>query len=346
MVVNTKLILPHTKTRYITIYSNSEEAKNNFNNDISSKNIFDKLNKNLTNNPIENYNILEEEISNSLEIHMNKKTVKFNRRKHKRDPWITFGILHSINRKNSLYKKLKKTNSESDVYEVRKQQFNQFKNTLQRTINHAKKLYFHTQFEKHEGNGTKTWRIVDTVNTTKSKVIYFSKKVIKSPPTMTYNDEPLEYVQSFKYLGLNFNSNCSFVESLDKLCSQARKAQTVLDLHVMRHPTMSVERALQLFDSLIKPIVMFDSEVWGVGNCGEIDKYFGGFLKKLLRVKQSTNTSMIYAEAGSFALSVSVKLSIVKYWLKVINSGDNQLIRIAYEACVEIRHVQNVITGP
>ena len=42
----------------------------------------------------------------------------------------------------------------------------------------------------------------------------------------------------------------------------------------MRHPTMSVERALQLFDSLIKPIVMFDSEVWGVGNCGEIDKYF------------------------------------------------------------------------
>ena len=148
---------------------------------------------------------------------------------------------------------------------------------------------------------------------------------------MTYNDEPLEYVQSFKYLGLNFNSKCSFVESLDKLCSQARKAQTVLDLHVMRHPTMSVERALQLFDSLIKPIVMFDSEVWGVGNCGEIDKYFGGFLKKLLRVKQSTNTSMIYAETGSFALSVSVKLSIVKYWLKVINSGDNQLIRIAYE---------------
>ena len=73
----------------------------------------------------------------------------------------------------------------------------------------------------------------------------YSKKGIKSPPTMTYNDEPLEYVQSFKYLGLNFNSKCSFEESSDKLCSQARKAQTVLDLHVMKHPTMSVERALQ-----------------------------------------------------------------------------------------------------
>ena len=58
---------------------------------------------------------------------------------------------------------------------------------------------------------------------------------------MTYNDEPLEYVQSFKYLGLNFKSKCSFTESLDTLCSQARKAQTVLDIHVMNHPTMSVE---------------------------------------------------------------------------------------------------------
>ena len=32
-----------------------------------------------------------------------------------------------------------------------------------------------------------------------------------------------------------------------------------------------------------------------------------------------------------FALSVYVKLSIVKYRLKVINSGDNQLIRFVYE---------------
>ena len=93
---------------------------------------------------------------------------------------------------------------------------------------------------------------------------------------------------------------------------------------------MSVEHGLQLFDSLIKPIVMFNSEVWDVGNCGKINKYFGGFLKKLLPVKQSANTSIIYAETGRFAPSVSVKLSIVKNWLKVINSGDNQLISIVY----------------
>ena len=39
---------------------------------------------------------------------MQKETVKFNRRKHKRDPLITFGILRSVNKNNNLNKTLKK----------------------------------------------------------------------------------------------------------------------------------------------------------------------------------------------------------------------------------------------
>ena len=59
---------------------------------------------------------------------------------------------------------------------------------------------------------------------------------------------------------------------------------------------------------------MFDSEVWSVGNCGEIDKCFGGFLKKFLRVKQSTNTSMIYAETGRFAYYNEVRRKYIKLY--------------------------------
>ena len=71
--------------------------------------------------------------------------------------------------------------------------------------------------------------------------------------------------------------------------------------------------------------------MWGAGNYFETDKYFGSFLKKMLRVKKITITSMTYAETGSLILSESANLYIVKYWLKVINSRDNQLIRIVYE---------------
>ena len=44
------------------------------------------------------YNILESEIIKLMESHVDKKTVELNRRKHKKDPWITFGILRSVNK--------------------------------------------------------------------------------------------------------------------------------------------------------------------------------------------------------------------------------------------------------
>ena len=123
-MVNIKQTLPANKTNYITIYSNSAESKNNFRNDIASENIYEKLNKDIHCNPNENYNILESEIITSMESHMDKKTVKFNRRKHKRDPWISFGVLRSVNKKNKLYKCLKQTKSDSTIFEERKQRFN------------------------------------------------------------------------------------------------------------------------------------------------------------------------------------------------------------------------------
>ena len=101
-MVNINQTLLANKTNYITIYSNSAESKNNFRNDIASKNINEKLNKDIHSNPNENYNILESEIIKSMESHTDKNTVKLNRRKHKRDSWITFGILCSVNKKKPI----------------------------------------------------------------------------------------------------------------------------------------------------------------------------------------------------------------------------------------------------
>ena len=79
---------------------------------------------------------------------MQNNTVKFNRRKHKRDPWITFGILRTVNKKNNLYKTLKQTKMNSAIYDTRKHRFNQYKNTLRKSVTEAKKRYFSNQFSK------------------------------------------------------------------------------------------------------------------------------------------------------------------------------------------------------
>ena len=103
------------------------------------------------------------------------------------------------------------------------------------------------------------------VNITKSKLMCFSRRVNKNLPEVHFNDHILEWVDSFKYLGVTFTRTCSFIRTQEMLCEQARRAQTVLDLHILRHPTLSVQHILELFDTLIKPILLFGCEVWGVG---------------------------------------------------------------------------------
>ena len=81
-----EFVIPPNKTYmyYITVFSNSDQAKQNFKNDFESKNIYGILNKELNANFNENYSIFETASIDSMNTHLTKKEVKFNRRKHKR----------------------------------------------------------------------------------------------------------------------------------------------------------------------------------------------------------------------------------------------------------------------
>ena len=103
--------------------------------------------------------------------------VKFNKKKHKKTPWITVGILKSINRRNKLYKSLKKTQLNSISYATKKSNFNQYRNRLGKTIALAKRMYYKTIFEQYKQDMKKTWAILSD--------ILHRKAVNSLPDTMT-----------------------------------------------------------------------------------------------------------------------------------------------------------------
>ena len=88
-------------------------------------------------------------------------------------------------------------------------------------------------------------------------------------------------------------------------------AQTVVDLHVLKHETLSVEYILDLFDTLVKPILTYGCEVYCMQNYNVVEKFYLKFLKRTLNVKMSTNTSMIYAETGRYPLTIDIKVSMI-----------------------------------
>ena len=118
--------LPHKKLKYITIKTNSEEAKKHFCSSFKSKNIMDLLDRNIYDtDPNENYEVLERTLK---EVHTEcfpERIVRFNDKKHKKTPWIITGILNSINRRNKLYRVLKQTKTDAISYATTKKKSEQ-----------------------------------------------------------------------------------------------------------------------------------------------------------------------------------------------------------------------------
>ena len=85
---------------------------------INSLNLYATLDTNFDSDPNINYEIIESAITNAMDIHLAEKVVKFNSRKYKKEPWMTYGIPNSINHKKKLYKRLKKTRSNSSEYDI------------------------------------------------------------------------------------------------------------------------------------------------------------------------------------------------------------------------------------
>ena len=58
----------------------------------------------------------------------------------------------------------------------------------------------------------------------------------------TYNGEQLTLVECFKYLGLELNRLNDMKRVIEELCKQAKRAQTVIDLRLIRHKTVSFQQ--------------------------------------------------------------------------------------------------------
>ena len=127
------------------------------------------------------------------------------------------------------------------------------------------------------------WKL--SINCSKSKAVIFSKRKMENPPVFTFNDEVIEIVNSYSYHGLAMNYNGSFVKAKSKLIEQARSALFAVYRRIKNQP-IPVDLQLKLFDSLVEPILLYGSEVWGFENTCSLEKIHLQFCKKILQVRE------------------------------------------------------------
>ena len=86
------------------------------------------------------------------------KKCNVNRKKDPLSPWITKGLLKSINKKNKLYKKYIQIPTNVNL-----QKYKTYKDKLNMLIRKSKRMHFYTKFEKSKHNMKETWKEINGI---------------------------------------------------------------------------------------------------------------------------------------------------------------------------------------
>ncbi|MCG8035193.1 MAG: hypothetical protein JAZ03_23855 [Candidatus Thiodiazotropha taylori] len=168
------------------------------------------------------------------------------------------------------------------------------------------------------------------VNAEKTKIMVFRKRgALRRGESWTYNNQEIEVVNEFNYLGTIFKYTGNFSSNTEYIVGKALKALNVLLVNCKKLP-LKPKILCQLFDAFVGSILLYASEIWGFSKSKEIERVHLKFCKRVLNVRLNTCTAGVYGELGRYPLYISRYVRIVKYWCKVLNS-DNIIIKKLYE---------------
>ena len=178
-----------------------------------------------------------------------------------------------------------------------------------------------------------------TVNVEKTKIMVFKKGGrLSDDEKWFFNNQEIEVVKSFNYLGVVFTSGGSFVQAANTLAGKGMRSLHSL-FAMTRNMKVPINIMFNLFDSYVLSVLNYGAEVWGFLNSDNIEKVQKKFCKWILNVKQSTNTLALYGELGRFPLYIERHIRMIKYFLKIYTSkSENCILKAILQD--QIRNIQ------
>ena len=100
----------------------------------------------------------------------------------------------------------------------------------------------------------------------------------------------------------------------------------------------AVETKNKLFDTLVKPVLLYGCEIWGPEllsykthfDKSTIEQVHIKLCKQTLNVPWYTENKACRAELGRYPLSIDIKASLLCYWQRLEQKSDNPLLNEAF----------------
>ena len=132
----------------------------------------------------------------------------------------------------------------------------------------------------------------------------------------------MEIIDQYKYLGVTFNYNNTFYKSIERQICQAKKAMFSL-ITKSRRLQVPIDITLDLFDKLVLPILIYGCEVWGHTNLKLIEFFHRNFIRRLLKLGESTTNCMLY---GKTSIQPIIEKRMISFWSRLTQDKPQRLI--------------------
>ena len=116
------------------------------------------------------------------------------------------------------------------------------------------------------------------------------------------------------------------------LCDQARKAIFTMKNKIKPIEELPPDLMPNLFDTLIKPILIYGSDVWGIKSklWGDTDKVFLQYSRCILRVKATTSNIITVREYCRLPPNTACHISALCFMNRLYHMTDDKLVKIVY----------------
>ena len=193
-----------------------------------------------------------------------------------------------------------------------------------------------------------SWKL--QVNTDKSKVMVFNSNGKTFMNHFIYDNVYLETITHYCYLGIVMKYNGNFNLAIQTLMEKARKAYFKIKKTIgLNNPCRLLEK---LFDSLVTPILLYGSEVWGVNttfkDSDPFEKLHIKFIKEILGVHCKASNNGCRAELNRFPLKNKILFSILNFYNHITTSSNtllNDIYMCSKESNPWVKKVKNILNG-
>ena len=169
------------------------------------------------------------------------------------------------------------------------------------------------------------------VNTTKTKIIVFRNGgTLKKSEKWVYKGEQLESVTYYSYLGLLISSRLCWTKCIETLSCKAQQILSKVRVMCNKYEYFTNEILFKIFDTKIKPIILYGSEIWGVKRYTDVENVHIKFCKIVLNVGKTTWNFAAIAECNRYPKNVDYHYRAVKYWCKLITSDKDRYTSKCY----------------